>query len=105
MPVHGMPSWATNCLYRFADDPANVSPPPRKVAYTRRVEVPAPLTEMLESGRIWTPYVRGGSANVELSSVCTSLAIASLESGAAYATREEAQARAEAMVLLDVEEE
>jgi hypothetical protein len=61
-----------------------------------RAEIPAPLTEVPESGEVWTVYIGPGAAHV--TSIAGDIAAAAVGNGRAYATKEDAQRALDAMM-------
>ena len=100
--VVGAPSWVPNIRYRLKGRPETESPP--RVCVIPEATVPAPLTEVPESGAVWVVDIRahyrdGRSVAYTLNK--GSGAEQAVENRLAYASKEDAKA-ANAVMLASV---
>ena len=91
------PSWVPSVRYRLAGRPETESPPRRCVI--PEAVIPAPLTEVPESGGVWVVVIVGYEM-LALGSVKVSgpEAVIAVKRGLAYAAKEDADAAAAAML-------
>ena len=89
------PEWVHTCRYRLAGRPETESPP--RVCVIPEAAIPAPLTEVPESGAVWTVCIVGyeGFAPALVGKDAAAFAVTH---GLAFATKKDANAALDAML-------